>query len=174
MDLGRFMSSRLRLGLWLGLPVVLMLAVTVPSHFMLASAQKELRLYQGLQEVMPDLEMRTRKAEQLLKSVTPPLRDAVLATDEVTRRINESVANSSLMVRSVKVDDQVGQAGAFRTVLISTQLQGSLRDLVQWLDRVQKPGLLISVQSAHINALAAPPDETVSGEFVMAVYLRTS
>ena len=174
MDLGRFMSSRLRLGLWLGLPVALMLVVTVPSHFMLVSAQKELRLCRDLQEIVPDMEMRTRKAEQLLKSVTPPLWDSVLATDEVTRRINESVANSSLVVRSVKVDDQVGQAGTFRTVRITTQLQGSLRDLVQWMDRVQKPGLLISVQSAHINALAAPPDETVSGEFVMAVYLRTS
>lgn len=174
MDLGRFMSSRFRLGLWLGLPVALMLVVTVPSHFMLVSAQKELRLCRDLQEIVPDMEMRTRKAEQLLKSVTPPLWDSVLATDEVTRRINESVANSSLVVRSVKVDDQVGQAGTFRTVRITTQLQGSLRDLVQWMDRVQKPGLLISVQSAHINALAAPPDETVSGEFVMAVYLRTS
>lgn len=174
MDLGRFMSSRLRLGLWLGLPVVLMLAVTVPTYLMLSAAKKELRLHQEMQELLPDLESRCRKADQLWKMVTAPLRDSVMATDEVTRRINEAVANSSLVVRSVKVDDTVGQAGAFRTVRITTQIQGSLRDLVQWLDRVQKPGLLISVQSASISAMAAPPDKTVNAEFVMAVYLRKS
>lgn len=174
MDLGRFMSSRLRLGLWLGLPVVLMLVVTVPTQLMLGAAQQELRVHQQLRDLLPDLESRTVKADRLLKSITPLLRDTVLATDEVTRRINESVENSSLVVRSVKVDDTVGQAGVFRTVRITTQLQGSLRDVVQWLDRVQKPGLLISVRSTHINSLAAPPDESVSAEFVLAVYLRAS
>lgn len=174
MDLGRFMSGRLRLGLWLGVPVLLMLAVTLPTYIMLDSAKKELRLHQDLQEMLPDLESRSRKADQLLTSVTAPIKDSVQATDDVTRRINDAAANSSLVVRSLKVDDTLGQAGTFRTVRITTQLQGSLRDLVRWLDQVQKPGLLISVRSAYVNALAAPPDETVSGEFVFAVYLRGS
>ncbi len=62
MDLGRFMRSRLQLGLWLGVPVLLILVATIPSMVVLHNAREGLRQRQELLEAIPELEVRMRKA----------------------------------------------------------------------------------------------------------------
>lgn len=174
MDLSRFMRNRVQLGIWLGLPLVLILGATIPSWAVRHAAEKGLRQRQALLDAVPGQESRIRKAEGLLASVTPLHEQATAAREAATRRINEAATGTALTIRAVKVDDATGQDGSFRTVRITTQLQGSLREVVQWLDRVQKPGLLFSVESASFSALSQPPNETFSAEIVLALYLRNT
>ena len=156
MDLGRFMRSRLQLGLWLGVPVLLILAATIPSLLVLHNAREGLRKRQVLMEATPALEVRLRKASDLLTRVTPPAAQIGSATETATRRLDQAAQLSGLTLR------------------FTATVQGSLRSVVKWLDEVQKPGLLFSVYSSSLQALAQPPDETFAGDVVLVLHLRTS
>ena len=174
MDLGRFMRSRLQLGLWLGVPVLLILAATIPSLLVLHNAREGLRKRQVLMEATPALEVRLRKASDLLTRVTPPAAQIGSATETATRRLDQAAQLSGLTLRSVNVEDQAGEATGFKTLRFTATVQGSLRSVVKWLDEVQKPGLLFSVYSSSLQALAQPPDETFAGDVVLVLHLRTS
>jgi len=174
MDLSRFMRTRLRLGVWLSLPLVLILGATIPSWMMKAVAERGLRQRQALLDAIPEQEVQARRAETLLESVTPASPQLASARDAVSRRLQDAAVDTALTIRSVKMEDALGQDGDFRTLRITAQIQGSLREVVQWLDRVQKPGLLLSVQTAQFSALGQPPDETFSAEIVLDLYLRAS
>ena len=174
MDLGRFMRSRLQLGLWLGVPVLLMLMATIPSLLVLRNAREGLRHRQMLMEATPALEVRLRKASDLLMRVTPPAAQIGPATETATRRLDQAALLTGLTLRSVKVEDQSGDVSGFKTLRFTASVQGSLRAVVKWMDEVQKPGLLFSVQSTSLQALAQPPDETFAGDVVLVLHLRTS
>lgn len=174
MDLGRFARSRIQTGLWIGIPLILILLATVPSVLVLREARRGLNLRQALLDEMPVMEARARKTEQLLNSVTPLSGQAAFATEEATRRIDAAAKNSGLSIRSLKVTEGSLQTDGFQTIQMTAQVQGSLRAVAYWLDEVQKPGLLISVQSGGVQALGAPPEEAFAGEITLVLYLRTS
>ena len=174
MDLGRFMRSRLQLGLWLGVPVLLILVATIPSMVVLHNAREGLRQRQELMEATPALEVRLRKASDMLTRVTPPAAQLGPATEAATRRLDQAAQNAGLTLRSVKMDEQPVDVTGFKTLRFTATVQGSLRSVVKWMDEVQKPGLLFSVHSTSLQALAQPPDEGFAGDVVLILYLRAS
>ena len=173
MDLGLFESSRLRFWLWISTPVVVAVAVTVLSLAWLHRERLGLEARRGLAEDLPTLEVQTRKAEALLTSVTLASDQAVAATEAVSRRLDEAAKNAGLAIRSVKFGESAETVAGLVALKVNIQVQGPLRGIVQWLDEIQRPGLLLGVVQADLSALALPPDDTFSGDLVLRVYLRS-
>ncbi len=72
------------------------------------------------------------------------------------------------------MDEQLGQVTGFPTLRITATGAGVPAPEVKWMDQVQKPGLLFSVHSTSLQALAQPPDEGFAGDVVLILYLRAS
>jgi len=173
MDLGRFHRSRMTLGLWLGVPVLLVAMTLLPSSIYLRRVQKDLSERQRLQADVPVVEKRLRDISGLLKAVTPEAGRVMEATDETTRRLEAAAKKAGLSLRSLKVGEGEEQTDAdFHFLTIHIQLDGSLRSVVQWLDELQRPGILLEVRSATLTAVSLPPDQTVSGEVKIRIRLR--
>jgi hypothetical protein len=173
MDLGFFESSRLRFWLWVSVPAVVVIAVTVASVAWLRQARQGLEERQALLADLPLLEVQVRKADALLKSVTPSAAQSALATEAVSRRLDQIAKNAGLTVRSVKFGESGEAFAGLVTLKVSVQIQGPLRAVVQWLDEIQKPGVLLGVGQAELTALSRPPDDTFTGDVALVVYLRS-
>ena len=173
MDLGYFVSSRLRFWLWISIPAALATVVTALSMVWLHQERQGLIERQALLADLPLIEVQVRKIEVLLKSATPAADRIAQTTDAVARRLDQAAKKAGLTVRSVKVGESGGVAEEFVTLRISVQIQGSLRSVVQWLDEVQKPGFMLSVNQANLTALSLPPDDTFAGDVALIVYLRS-
>ena len=173
MDLGLFESSRLRFWLWLATPVVVVAAVTVFSLGWLRQERRGLEARRVLADDLPMLEVQVRKADALLKSVALASDQTVAATEAVSRRLDEAARNAGLTIRSMKFGESTESVGGLVALKVAIQVQGPLRGVVQWLDEIQRPGLLLGVVQADLAALALPPDDTFSGDVVLRVYLRS-
>jgi hypothetical protein len=173
MDLGFFESSRLRYWLWICVPALVAVAVTVGSMAWVHRERKGLEARQALLADLPLLEVQVRKAEELLKSTTPAGDRTAQGTEAVTRRLDQAAQKAGLTLRSVKFGETGQAAGGFVSGKITVQIQGPLRAVVQWLDEIQKPGVLLGVGQAELLALSLPPDDTFSGEISLMVYLRS-
>lgn len=173
MDLGLFESSRLRFWLWISTPVVVAAAVTALSWAWLRQERLGLEARQVLADDLPMLEVQTRKADALLKSVTLASDQTVAATEAVSRRLDEAAKNAGLAIRSMKFGESTESVAGLVALKVNIQVQGPLRGVVQWLDEIQRPGLLLGVVKADLAALALPPDDTFSGDVVLRVYLRS-
>jgi hypothetical protein len=173
MDLGFFESSRLRFWLWLCIPALVAVAVTAATMVWLHQERKNLAERQALLADLPLIEVQVRKTEALLKSVSPVASQMAQATDGVSRRLDQAAQRAGLTVRSVKFGENGTSAEGLATLQISVQIQGPFRAVVQWLDEIQKPGILVSVKQAELLALSLPPDDTFTGDVVLMVYLRS-
>lgn len=175
MDLGRFQRSRLTLGLWLGVPILLVVLTLLPSWIYLRYAHKDLSERQRLMTDVPMVEKLQKEIGTLLKAVTPEAERLLEATEEATRRLDQAAKNAGVTLRSIKVGEGEEQADAeFKSLTILVQLAGPLRAMVQWLDEIQRPGLLIQVQSATLNAVSLPPDQQFAGDVTLIIRLRKS
>lgn len=174
MDLGRFERSRAQFWLWIGVPLALLAVAGLPSVLYLRHAERALSERQVLQAAVPRLQEQVLKADDLLERVTPSEARMSEARDAASRRLDDAARRAGLTVRSVKVEENIEEEESLRTARITMQVQGSLPALVQWLDDVQKPGLLISVEEAGIHALANPPADALSGAFTFVLHLRPS
>lgn len=172
MDLGRFERSRFQFWTWILLPVVLMIAVTLPSYLYRLHVRRQLDEYQRLLAAVPATERVVRDVESLLKSVTPASTRVAEATEGATRRLDEAAKAAGLTLRALKVGEDVTTDGGFTSVRLGVQIQGGLPAVVQWMDDVQKPGMLISVQAATLNALSLPPTDSYSGDITLYLRLR--
>ena len=173
MDLGYFESSRLRYWLWICVPALLAVVATAGSLAWMRLERKGLEARQALLADLPVLEVQVRKAEDLLKSTTPSGARTAQGTEAVTRRLDQAAQHAGLTLRSVKLGETGQAGGGFVSEQITVQLQGSLRGVVQWLDEIQKPGVLLGVGQVELLALSVPPDDTFSGEVALLVYLRS-
>lgn len=173
MDLGYFESSRVRYWLWICVPALLAMVATAGSLAWVRQERKGLEARQALLADLPLLEVQVRKAEERLKSVTPSGVRTAQGTEAVTRRLDQAAQRAGLTLRSVKLGETGQASGGFVSEQIAVQIQGSLRAVVQWLDEIQKPGVLLGVGQADLLALSVPPDDTFSGEVTLIVYLRS-
>lgn len=173
MDLGFFESSRLRFWLWICVPAAAVIAVTGVSMAWLHQERQALKERQALLADLPLIEVQVRKTEALLKAATPVASQSAQGTETVSRRLDQAAQNAGLTVRSVKFGESGAAAGGFLAQRISVQIQGSLRSVVQWLDEIQKPGILLGVGKAEFTALSLPPDDMVAGDVLLIVYLRS-
>lgn len=173
MDLGFFESSRLRFWLWLVVPAVAALGVTMGSAAWLHQERHALETRRALLDDLPLLEVQVRKAEELLKSATPSGARTAQGAEAITLRLDQAAKQAGVTLRSVKFEEMGAASGGFVSGKIAVQIQGSLRAVVQWLDDVQKPGVLLSVAQAELSALGQPPDDTFSGELKLIAYLRS-
>jgi hypothetical protein len=174
MDLGFFESSRLRFWLWIWVPAVVVVAVTVASMTWLHREHRGLVERQALLADLPMLDVQVRKTDAVLKSATPAAAQAAQATEELTRRLDQIAKNAGLAVRAVKFGESAPAEGGLVALQVSVQIQGPLRAVVQWLDEIQKPGVLLAVGQAELLALSLPPDETVTGDLTLVIYLRST
>ncbi len=173
MDLGTFQRSRARLWAWIALPIALMACATVPTILLRREAQRELALRESLLDSIPAVERRVRRASELLQMVTPNAARHAETTQEATRRLDESANRAGLTLRALKVMEGIETDGAFRVVNMQVQAEGSLKAMALWLDEVQKPGLLMSIRAATINANIPMSTGLYSGEFMIALRLRS-
>ena len=174
MDLSRFAGSRWHLGMWLSLPILLILAVTIPTLMLQRAAEHALATRQVLMGDIPTLEARVTKVEALLDRVTPPSSQMDRAREEATRRLDQAAKDSGLTVRSLKLETELVDVGGCPAVGITANVQGPLQALVKWLDAAQKPGLLIGVQSIRLKALGLPPNEPFTADISLLLFLRKS
>lgn len=172
MDLGRFERSKVQFWLWITVPLLLLLLATLPSLLYRAHLRRDLERRQNTLAEIPAAERAVRGIDELLKAVTPSSAQQAEATESATRRLDQAAQVSGLTVRALKVSEEVDDRGAFRSVRMSVQIQGSLPAVVQWFDEVQKPGMLMSVQGASLNALNLPPSDEFAGDVTLYLRLR--
>ena len=173
MDLGLFESSRLRFWLWLSLPAVVAVAVTAVSWAWMHQERRGLDARQARLDDLPLLEVQVRKTDALLKSVTPAASQAGLITEAVSRRLDQTAKTAGLTIRSVKFGESGAPAAGLVALKVSVQIQGPLRAVVQWLDEIQKPGVLLSISEAELTALSQSSDEMFAGDLTLLVHLRS-
>ena len=174
MDAGRFEQSRRRFWLWIATPVVLMVVAGLPSCLHLRHARQALADRQALLAAAGPLEERLRSLDALMKSVVADAGHGAEAADETTRRINDAATRSGFVIRSLSVEKGTTESEGFKTLRVAVQGQGSLSATIHWLAALQKPGLLLRVETMKLMALGLPPDDTVGGEFTLVLYLSAS
>lgn len=170
MDLGRFERSRRQFWLWITVPVFLILLVTVPSMVYRSQVRRDLQEREKVLAGIPAAERAAEEVDALVKAVTPSSARLVEATEAATRRLDQAAKLTGLTVRALKVSEETLDTEGFKSVRLNVQIQGSLPAVVQWLDALQKPGMLISVHGATLNALSLPPSDEFAGD--VALYLR--
>jgi hypothetical protein len=170
MDLGRFERSRRQFWLWITVPILLILLATVPSLVYRSHVRQDLRERENVLAGIPATERAAEEIDALVKAVTPSAVRLVETTEAATRRLDQAAKSSGLTVRSLKVSEETVDTDGFKSVRMNVQIQGSLPSVVQWLDALQKPGMLITVQGATLNALSLPPSDEFAGD--VALYLR--
>ena len=173
MDLGFFESSRLRFWLWIAVPPVVAVVVTVGSMLWLQQERDGLEKRQALLADLPMLEVQVRKADALLKSITPGANQTPVAAEAVSRRVEQAAKNAGLTIRSLKFGEGGEAAGGLAAFKVAIQVQGPMRAVVQWLDEIQKPGVLLGLGQADWTALSAPPDDIYAGDLTFVIYLRS-
>lgn len=172
MDLGRFERSRLQFSLWIALPLFLMAVTTIPSVFYLRHLQKDLAARKAVFDLLPAAELRARAASRVLKTVTLDAGRPSEGTDDATRRIDQAAKNAGVTVRALRFGEAPEEDAHFKTYLLIVEFNGTLRAVVQWLDEIQKPGLLFTIREASVNAYAAPPNEQYGGSVKLLLRLR--
>jgi hypothetical protein len=171
MDAGRFEQSRRRFWMWIATPVAVMVLAGVPSWLYLRHARHALAERQGLLAATVPLEERLRSMDVLLKSLVAGSGRGAEAADETTRRINHAATETGFVIRTLSVEKGMSETEGFKTLRIAVQGQGALPAVIHWLAELQKPGLLLRVESAKLTSLSLPPDDTVSGEFTLVLYM---
>lgn len=174
MDLGVFQSRRGAIWVWIAVPLLVIVLATAITMVMQRSARQALELRQADLARLPDLEQRVARASTLLQQITPTTAQQVERTQEATRRIDEAAAMAGVTIRSLKVVDEVRDEGEFRVVTIRVQAEGKLKAVAQWLDQVQKPGLLLSVRAGALNSNIPITAGVYSTDLTIQLRLRTS
>ena len=173
MDLGRFERSRVRFWMWIAVPLALIVVACLPSWHHLARCRQQLAQRTALVAALAPLEERLATTESVLKkAVAEPDRGAE-AVDQATRRINHAAQISGFVIRALNVDKASAVTEGFRVLRIAVSGQGALPAVVRWLSDLQAPGLMLRMESAKVTALSLPPDDTVSAEFTLAIYVRS-
>lgn len=174
MDAGRFEQSRRRFWLWIATPIAIMVVAGLPSWLYLRHARQVLVDRQALLAAAEPLDGRLRSLDALLKGVVADAGRGAEAADEATRRVNKAATQSGFAIRSLSVEKETAETEGFTTLRIAVQGQASLSATIRWLAELQKPGLLLRVETIKLTSLSLPPDETVNGEFTLVLYLSPS
>ena len=174
MDLGRFERSRVRFWTWIVAPLIVIAAACLPSWRFLEASRRQLAKRTALAAAVVPFEKRLGTTEEVLKKVAAEADRGAEAVDELTRRINRSAQLSGFIVRSLNVDKASAPSEGFRVLRVVVSGQGALPAAIRWLSELQAPGLMLRVEEAKITALSLPPDDTVSADFILAVYVRSS
>lgn len=153
---------------------MLIVAALVPSVLYRNYTRQHLAECENLLDALPLAEKRAHSAEQLLKAVTPTFALAPDATQDATRRLDEAATRAGLTLRALKVVEGAEDKNGFKSITLQVQTQGSLRSLVQWLDEIQRPGLLLGITSVAFNGLAPLSEGIYSADLRIALRLRTS
>lgn len=109
----------------------------------------------------------------LVKSMVADAGHGAEASDETTRRINQAATLSGFAIRSLSVEKGTTETDGFKTLRVAVQGQGPLVSTIRLLAELQKPGLLLRVETMKLTALSLPPDDVVGGEFTFVLYLGT-
>ena len=174
MDAGHFERSRLRFWLWIGTPLVLVLLSGIPSWLYLRHARRVLAARQAVLATVMPMEETLANVDTLLKQTVADARHRAEAVDDTTHRLTQAAQKSGLTIQSMEVDKNTGDSDGLKTIRIIVQGQGRLPAVVRWLAEVQKPGLLVRVNEAKVTALSLPPEDVVSAEFVILLFLRSA
>jgi hypothetical protein len=173
MDAGRFEQSRRRFWVWMATPVVLIALAGFTSRLYLQHTRRVLAERLALLAAAGPLEERLRSLDALLKNVVAESGRGAETADETTRRINQAATQSGFVIRSLNVEKETAAAEGFAAQRIAVQGQGSLAATIRWLAELQRPGLLLRVETIKLTALSLPPDDTVGGEFTLVLYLSS-
>ncbi|HMP75847.1 MAG TPA: hypothetical protein PKE12_06075 [Kiritimatiellia bacterium] len=174
MDAGKFFRSPVCFWLWIALPIALMVLATVPTAIHLDRATRGMNEREALLDQLPLDNRRVRTTSELLAATTPVSARHAEAAQEATRRIDEFAARAGLTIRTLKVAEGLQQEGGLQVVTLQVQVQGSLRGIVQWMDELQRPGLLLDFSAGSLNASSITPDGPATGDFRLALCLRST
>lgn len=171
MDAGLFLRSKLRLGLWIGVPlalVILLLSSVSTYTRRIESLRKETTSLTG---ILPEMEARLGSAQALISRFALPSKGGTDVSEIVRRRVTEAAGASRFSIDSLSVTRSAPDASAARIVTASVAGGGGLEELISFLNQAQGGEHLVVVESAVVRASPLIADTMYSADLVLSYYV---
>ena len=184
MDAGVFVQSKVRLGLWIIVPLLLIAGLQVGVRTYARHAEDRLRESRDLMNVMPEMEVKLASARSVIGRFGVEAEGAVEASELVRRRVTMAGQQSGLVINSLSVEKEsqplAGRpislaaaraaaslpAGA-ESVRVSVSGVGPLAAMIRFLDQLQGPESLATIESASVRTMDLVTEPMYAADLVM-------
>lgn len=152
MDVGVFKVSRLRLILWLGIPPVLIVGMTMSSYILSLRSQWKLDRVSALSEVLPKLNQTRQDAHGLLVRFESTTEQAVRTEDQLISFLQDYAQMSGFQIDSLNAERGAPVAG-YPVLVAKVRGSGTYEEIEVFLGDVEKAHHLISETSLTLSRI---------------------
>lgn len=183
MDVGIFMRSKLQLGLWIAVPLVLIALLQIAVSAYTRNTEAVLKESGELLEVMPEMEARLASAQSVIGRFAMLSQGEMESSEVIRKRVADAGQSSRFNINSLSVTrnaapdtaagatSKPGAALAVGTVSASVSGDGGLRALINFLNAVQGGEHLVVIESATVRSSRLVADALYSADFVLKYYV---
>lgn len=168
MDPASFLRSRTVLAVWVAVPLILILCVYQGTNLYCRRVEVHLAQDRAMMEILPDLMTGLNRARETLGKFA--IGDSAPAGSEnVDLFLSEAPANHGFQLGSVQVSENAARKGD-QSPYTSVNLEGrgTLLSMMRFLEILQQPNYLVTVESANVRLLAEGQEEPLyAGQFVL-------
>jgi hypothetical protein len=140
-----------------------------------------------LMKSMPETDARLKAAREIVRRFAVAPQESTEATEVVRKRIAHAAQECGFVVNSLSVERKdprvapgagspssaVAAFPAGDTVLVSVGGEGPLSSLIRFLNQVQGPACLVTVESAAVRTMNMVTEPMYTGDFTLRYYLVT-
>lgn len=168
MDVGVFSYRRTVLWAWGLLPILVLAGIHVVGTTVSRELNRAAAARREALRRLPDLDAREGRIDSLEAAFG--LREAPAADgrDGIGARLNEAAQASAFRINSIMLERTAAIIPGFReTLRISIEGEGSLLELVRFMDGVQQPQHLTVVGSAVVRLVRTDPQPVYNVKLVL-------
>lgn len=168
MDSGIFLRSRATVAGWIAGPLLLMCLVHQGTRLHCQAIEDRLEHERAMMEIIPDLLTGLHRARASRNRFAVNT-DRPASTANVGAFLTESSDHHGFQLESVQIAEQPEKPGKEAPRLsVQVEGRGTLPAMMRFLETLQQPSFLVSVESANVQLVASPAaDPSYQGRFVL-------
>lgn len=160
MDVGKFKSNRVKLTLWIMIPLFLMTGLGLSCYGLRLQSEWKLNRTKVVANILPQLGVSKQQALDLVNEFQGDKSDVVRSEDEFISFLQNAADKANFMVDSLKVDRKESAAGNMPLLVASVRGEGKYLDIETYMSDVTARQHLLTVSSLKISQSNRMGDET--------------
>jgi hypothetical protein len=147
MDLGVFRRNKVRFWTYVVAPILLLVAVPNISREYLQGAQRRLLHDRELLALIPQMQAKLEQGQAVLSALREGEGGEEVPTDHINACLNTAARQTGVVIKSFSSGSTAAKDGKLGFVTVKIQSEGTLPQLIQFLDTMRANERLLRISS---------------------------